>query len=126
MTKPDSKAVLWHNVSTLMKVRYGKENLTKMAAEATIGPATASRIKDQQTSVGIGVLDSLATLFKVEPWQLLVPKFNPASRASPHWPFPNLDPKEVRELPEEALGKIEAYIQSKIDDHRDQVNTKRA
>lgn len=116
MTKLDSKAVLWHNVSTLMRTRYGKENLTKMASEASIGPATASRIKEQRTSVGVDVLDALAALFKVEPWQLLLPELQAAQRKTlTAWPF-SIEPGKVRELPPDAIGKIEAYIQSKLDD----------
>lgn len=130
MKKADSKAVLWHNVSALMKAKYGKENLTKMAADAAIGPGTAARIKEQKTSVGLDVIDTLAQLFKVEPWQLLVPQLDASRTSLTAWPFPSLDASLVRALPTEALGKIEAYIQSKVDDQTDDgraaVNRKRA
>ena len=68
-----AKAVLWQNVKALMDARYGKENLTRLAADAKIGPGTATRIKEQKTSVGLDVLEQIAKAFGVEPWQLLVP-----------------------------------------------------
>lgn len=56
-----------------MQRRYGAENLTRLAKDAKFGPGSATRMKEQKTSVGIDILDKLAKLFKVEPWQLLAP-----------------------------------------------------
>ena len=56
-----------------MLKKYGKENLTRCAADAKIGPASMSRIKEQKTAVGFDVLESLATLFNIEPYVLLMP-----------------------------------------------------
>lgn len=69
----DSKETLWANVLALMKHHYGKENLTRFSADVGIGPATATRIKDRRTSVGLDVLEKIAAKFSLEPWQLLVP-----------------------------------------------------
>lgn len=74
-----AKAVLWQNVKALMDARYGKENLTRLAADAKIGPGTATRIKEQKTSVGLDVLEQIGQAFGVEPWQLLVPGMNPSN-----------------------------------------------
>ena len=63
-----------------MQKRYGKENLTRLAADAKIGPGTCSRMKAQETSVGLEVIDKVAALFDVEPWELLVPNFSPDNR----------------------------------------------
>lgn len=52
----DPKAILLANVSALMRHRYGRENLTRLANDCKLGPGTASRIKAQETSVGIDVL----------------------------------------------------------------------
>ena len=71
------KSLLWANVSALMVKHYGKENLNRLARECSIGLATAQRIKQQQTSVGVEVLEKLAQRFSLEPWQLLVPGFDP-------------------------------------------------
>lgn len=73
MPAHNSKPVLWGNLTTLMHQQFGGENLNRLAREAKLSPATASRIKAMETSVGIDVLDQLATVFGVEPWQLLHP-----------------------------------------------------
>lgn len=69
----DTKKTLWENVRALMIMKYGEENPWRTSHDANIGPATMTRIKEQRTSVGVDTLEKLATLFKVEPWQLLVP-----------------------------------------------------
>jgi hypothetical protein len=77
VTKPDLKRVLWDNLVALMCKHWGGENLTRLAREAECGPGTASRIKAQETSVGIDVLTKLAGPFDLQPWQLLVPGLDP-------------------------------------------------
>jgi len=72
----DTKATLWHNMHALMVEHYGKEHLTRLAEECDIGPATATRIKQQKTSVGMDVIERIAARFDVEAWQLLVPGFD--------------------------------------------------
>lgn len=115
MKKPDSKLVLWENVSALMKAKYGRENLTRLAAEAKVGPGTVSRIKAHETSVGIDVVEAIARIFKVEPWQLLVPGLDVAdlpavSIGSAAWPFA-ASRAAVLALSPEQRGKIEGYIE---------------
>lgn len=56
-----------------MKSLYGKENLTRLIKEAHVGPGTVTRIKEQETSVGVDVLEKISTALKVAPWQLLHP-----------------------------------------------------
>lgn len=73
MGEVDLKPVLWANVRALMVHRWGAENLTRLATEAKFGPGTATRIKKAETSVGLDVLEKLAKVLGVEPWQLLVP-----------------------------------------------------
>jgi len=73
MTIYDGKTVLWANVKARMQAVYGKENLTRLVSDAKIGPGTATRIKDQATSVGIDVLEKIAKPLKVQPWELLNP-----------------------------------------------------
>ena len=63
-----------------MTKRYGRENLTRLASDVKIGPGTCSRLKAQETSVGLEVIDKLATFFDVYPWELLVPTFDPDNR----------------------------------------------
>lgn len=71
----DSRPVLWRNIAELMHRKYGKEHLSLLAKEAKIGLATISRIKNQDTSIGVEVIDRIATVFGVEPWQLMHPDF---------------------------------------------------
>ena len=131
MTKRDSKLVLWNNVSALMKARYGKENLTRLAKDAGIGPGTASRIKEHETSVGIDVLDAIAKAFKVSAWQLLVPGLNvqalPRLAESGSWPIPGLDLDAMTRLPAEEKAKIRGYIERSVEEHgADEANRKAA
>lgn len=120
MKKADSKLVLWQNVSALMDAKYGKEHLTRLATDAKIGPGTISRIKQHETSVGIDVVEAIAKVFKVEPWQLLVPQLQadrPPQLAEPAdaWPLPGVDRRALRALPPEKLSKIEGYIEGVIE-----------
>lgn len=98
----NSKKVLWENVSTLMKRAYGKDNLGKLAKEAKFGPATSTRLKKQETSVGLDVIDRIAATFKVKPWHLLVPKLDMEL-----WPFPSIDPEDYHRLDESERAFVE-------------------
>lgn len=73
MRTTDYKLLLWANVSALMIAKYGKENLTRLAADSGVGPGTMTRIKEAQTSVGLDVIEKIATVFGIEPWQLMHP-----------------------------------------------------
>lgn len=73
MGPKDTKKALWENVLALMERDYLKENLTRLARDADIGGATAKRIKDARTSVGVDVIERIAKVFDVRPWQLLTP-----------------------------------------------------
>ncbi|WP_137860779.1 helix-turn-helix transcriptional regulator [Variovorax sp. 3P27G3] len=131
MKKPDSKLVLWENIATLMKAKYGRENLTRLATEAKVGPGTVSRIKAHETSVGLDVVEAIARIFKLEPWQLLVPGLDATSlptlsTGSAAWPFPSLDRNAVFALPPEKRGKIEGYIESVLESARVTENRKAA
>lgn len=75
----DSRRVIWASVAALMAHHWGGENLQRLAREAGIGPASCSRLKAQQTSVGVELLEKVAAIFGVQAWQLLVPGFDPKS-----------------------------------------------
>jgi transcriptional regulator with XRE-family HTH domain len=68
-----TRSVLWTNVTALMLVKYGEENLTRLARDTKIGPGTSSRMKQQETSVRVDTLEKIASFFEIEPWQLLAP-----------------------------------------------------
>lgn len=80
MTLQDPKTVLWANCKALMHHRYGRENLTKFAADCGMSPGNASRIKAAQTSVGIDLLAQIASAFDLDPWMLLVPGLDAAHK----------------------------------------------
>lgn len=73
MDDSDSKETLWANVLALMERDYGAEKLGRLAREAQIAPATMTRLKERQTSVGVNVIEAIARVFRVRPWQLLAP-----------------------------------------------------
>ena len=79
MDRTDPRVVLWTNVQALMRHRYGSENLTAFARDCGIGPGSASRLKAQETSVGLDLLQKIGTEFDVAPWQLLVPGMEPGN-----------------------------------------------
>lgn len=89
--KKDLKKILWGNVQSLMKQRWGEENLNRLAREAGFGPATASRIKEQKTDIGLDTLDKLARLFGLEPGELLAdgakarPQYSPYATEVAQW-----------------------------------------
>lgn len=93
----EPKSVLWQSVSRLMIWRYGNENLTRLAAETGLGPGTCSRIKEQRTEIGLRVMTTIAQHFGFQPWQLLVPGFDPANP-------PTLSVLDVNSDEQELLG----------------------
>lgn len=77
MKRDDPKQVLWANVRALMLKRYGTEHLTAFARDTGIGVATVTRLKECKTSTGIDILEAIAREFRLLPWQLMVPGFDP-------------------------------------------------
>jgi hypothetical protein len=77
MSSIDNNATLWSNVQALMLHHWGEVNLNQLARSCKIGPATAARIKEQKTSVGLNVLGRIADHFGLDAWQLLVPGLDP-------------------------------------------------
>lgn len=67
----DLKEVLRDNVAELARQRYGRFNLSKLASDAKIGLASAQRIKEAKTSVGIDIVEKVAKVFRIEAYQLL-------------------------------------------------------
>jgi hypothetical protein len=69
--------ILWENVSELMLHHWNEINLYRLAKEAGIGLGGASRLKDQKTSARLSTVEKLAKVWKLEPWQLLLPDLDP-------------------------------------------------
>ena len=74
-----TKQILWDNLKTLMIERYGDENLYQLNIdsndEITLG--ALSRIKMQETAIGLDVLDKLASFFNVTPAILITKNLTP-------------------------------------------------
>lgn len=73
----DSRKTLASAVEALMVKQYGKVNLTRLGREVVKSPATAKRLVEGETSIGVELVDQIAKYFRVEPWHLLVPGFDP-------------------------------------------------
>lgn len=99
-SRKPAKSVLWENLEALMAHHYGTVNLNKLARDAKFGAATAARLKGQKTSVGLDVLDKLATAFKpIQAWQLLVPGLKPEALPVAAKPKPTkADIEKVEEM----------------------------
>ena len=73
----NSAAALWQNLETLMYQRYGRTNLSQLAADCGFSQSTATRIKQQGTAIGLDRLQMIAHAFGLATWQLLVPGLDP-------------------------------------------------
>lgn len=67
--------VLWDNVSAIMQIHYGEENLNRFIKETKTG-GTISRIKKMEQATGIEVLYKIATRYGLQPWHLILPGLN--------------------------------------------------
>lgn len=80
----DTKQILWANVKALMVHKYGDENLyrTMKDSKATgypISLGSLQRIKEQETAIGLDVLDKIAKFFELQSWQLLIEDLDPTN-----------------------------------------------
>ena len=66
-------AVIWANVETLMKRKYGHANLSRLGRDTGIKQGGAQRLQ-AQADVGVGLIERVAAFFKIDPWQLLAPE----------------------------------------------------
>ena len=123
MDQIDERKILWANVAALMNLRYGEENLSRLAREAKIGPASMTRIKEQQTSVGTEAMGKIAVALKVQAWQLLFPGLDVARLdqrkaeekpvAPPKPAGPSFYGQQLSELfdelPDDKITRVRAY-----------------
>lgn len=115
------KKILAENVAALLRHR------DKMGPGARVGVSkvmklgfangTAQRILGAGTSIGLDLLQELASKLGVKPWQLLVPGLNPAAlpgltEDATAWPFPLVDRSHYMALPDSDKG----FVQSKLED----------
>lgn len=65
-------AVIWANLETLMKRKYGATNISRLGRDTGIKQGGAQRLQ-AQADVGVGLIERVAKFFGVDPWQLLSP-----------------------------------------------------
>jgi|GEM_PF-5715651 len=70
------------NVRTLMAYTPALETQEKLSKKTGIGQATLSRTLNAATWPNAKLIEKVAKAFRVEPWQLLVPGFQPRSTAT--------------------------------------------
>lgn len=76
--------ILWQNVLSLMKQKYGSENLYRTAKDSAltewpVSLGSLQRIKKGDTAIGLNVLDKIAHFFDMQTWQLLIPELDPTN-----------------------------------------------
>ena len=106
-------ALLTHVGGPLPAGQSGVTRLKNMG----VAQGTAQRVLGGETSIGIDVLQQIAELFKLEPWQLLVPGLDPArvpglTADTRAWPLPMVDRAAFYELG----ADDRAYVQGVLDE----------
>lgn len=114
------KATIRANLLALLRAEEGElspgENgTTRLAKRASKKGSWGQRLLDE-TDIGVSVVAEAARMFGLQPWQLLVPKLDPAARPAlsgdaSAWPFPMVRADGYWALPPEDR----AWVQSKID-----------
>ena len=64
--------------------KYGEENLNKTMKDSKamglpISLGSLQRIKEQETAVGLDVIDKIAGFFELQAWQLLIEGLDPTN-----------------------------------------------
>ena len=67
------RLTLWPRIQQLMIDHWGNENQNRLARDAHVGVATVARIKGGDSSIGLNVVEKIAAVFGLAPWQLLCP-----------------------------------------------------
>ena len=73
------ESIVGDNLDTLMKHREGLSTNHRVADKIKIPARTVGRIRNAETSCQIDTLAKLAKAFDIEPWQLLVPNYDPTN-----------------------------------------------
>lgn len=88
----DVNLLLWRNVSALMEYRWQETNLSRLGRETGIELGGATRLRDGK-NIGVRLIQRIAKHFKVEPWQLFRPDFDPATAT-------------IHQVPDEAFRQL--------------------
>jgi len=114
------KATIRENLLSLLEavegpLPSGENGTTRLAKLAKKKGSWGQRLLND-TDIGVSVVAEAAKMFGLQPWQLLVPKLDPAAKPTlsgdaSAWPFPMVKSAGYWSLPPEDR----AWVQSKID-----------
>lgn len=114
MGKSDVKTVLKENVERVAKKRYGRVNVSKLAADTGIAIGGAQRVLSGEVSVGVELIQQIAAKCGLQPWQLLVPDMNPDAppkiEVTPQSPRVAAIVRALNRLGEQRISAIEAVL----------------
>jgi transcriptional regulator with XRE-family HTH domain len=74
-----SRQVLANNLKALMASHRNLDNFKKIVAAGGPSNGTLDRIRRMDASATVDTLDSLAKVFGIDPWQLMVPGLDPTN-----------------------------------------------
>jgi hypothetical protein len=74
-----SRQILAANLKALMGAHLGLSTFPKIVAAGGPSNGTLDRIRRMESGASIDQLDTLAKVFGLEPWQLLVPDLDPTN-----------------------------------------------
>ena len=113
------KATLRANLKALLEKEAGRalpegqNGITALAKRAGRATSWAQRLLDD-TDTSMSKLEEVAEVFGLQPWQLLVPGFDPNTPPGlsddPRWPLPYVKRKDYEALP----GDDRVYCQAKM------------
>lgn len=111
MQRTTLKRVILANVRALLGIAEHKAGVAQLI-RLGFANGTAQRILDETTSIGVDILERLASRLGVEAWQLCVPNLNPDFMPSLQpvgfrWPFRKIDPDVVTSLAGTAAQGVE-------------------
>lgn len=79
---PASRAarLLAQNIDRLMASDPDLSSNPKLSLKTKLTTSTLSRIRNAKVEATVGSVEAIAKAFGIEPWELLVPGFNPKNR----------------------------------------------
>lgn len=77
--KIPTSQILADNLRKLMKASKDLTSQADVGAKAGVNQRTVGRILNQEHFPTLDILEAIAGVFKLEPWQLLVPNLDPSN-----------------------------------------------
>lgn len=73
----EARHVIARNLKALMKVTPGLDTLPKITAVSGVSNGTLDRMRRAAAAVRVDQLEAVSKAFGLEPWQFMVPSFEP-------------------------------------------------